>query len=287
MIIAFAAETILWKRNKLKPLDAVLANAFWRFVAIITVFLVLLIFSDDLFVDLTWEAVGWAFAIQLFGASAIMAWSITLKNMAVSLAQPLSLFRIIPMTLVSFLIFGGGLSFWEIGLVAAIAVFCFSLGYLQGRHETKSVKDGNYKKGLFFLLVWIFCFTSIDLIVMQATRTGVNPITFSAIRSVAFLMASTIIFFSFRKQRAEGLRILFKDRNMIFIGIAFAVSSLLFITILTQMDNVGILSAFVVASVPLVVLYGAIFLRDKIKWYNYVFITLIIGCVVALTIITT
>ena len=299
MIIAFAAETILWKRNKLSTLDALFANAFWRFVFVVLAFFLLwpIMGTDEMFYRVGWETVGWAFAIQIFGAGAIIAWAQTMKNMAVSLAQPLSLFRTIPITLASFLIFRGELSIWQILLVIAISVFCFSLGYFQGRQEIKSTKDGNYKKGVLFLLLWIFCFSSIDIMVQAAARTGANPITFSAIRVFAFFLTSALIYIILRRRHLrEGFSNVFKkDRNMKYIGIMFAVSSLLFIVLLAgmpainlpRMENAGVLSALVVASVPLVVLYGVIFNKDRIKWYSFVLMALVIFSVIALTMFTT
>ena len=287
MILAFAAETILWKRNKLKALDSLFANALWRMIFVVAAFLIVWIFTDNIFEGMTWGSVGLAFLIQIFGSTAIIAWSQTMKNMAVSLAQPLSLFRIIPLTLVSLLLFPGETSLWEILLVTGIAIFCFSLGFFQGRLEVKSTKDGNYKKGILYLLLWIVCFVSIDLIVMWATRTEVNPVAFSAVRVVAFFMVATAIFLILKKGgRREAIIAGFKNRNMMFIGVCFAVSSLLFIVLLTGMDNVGVLSALVVASVPLVVLYGVIFNKDRIKWYSYLLIAATVASVVVLSVIS-
>ncbi|MCL2570694.1 MAG: hypothetical protein FWE16_05865 [Firmicutes bacterium] len=304
MILAFAMESLLWKRNKLKPLVSLVGNACWRFVFVTSVFLVFFaINGTSVFYGLTWRIVGFTFLLHIFGVSVVMLYVKILQNMCVSIADPLQLFRIIPLTLLSWVIFGGSLSYWEITLVVLIFIFCAGLGFFQGRHENWLRKRccapalngsapsnaGNFKHGLLFLLLWTVCVVGMDLIINYMSYTGIHPITFSALRAVTFLGVAFAVFMIFKRgERVKSIWIALKNKKMMAIGAIFAVHSILFITMLLHIDNVGILTSIaVVGAVPIVVLCGTLIMKEKIKWYSYVFITLIVACVVALTLITT
>ncbi|MCL2846804.1 MAG: hypothetical protein FWE38_03880 [Firmicutes bacterium] len=286
MVLAFAVENILWKRNRLKPLTSLIGNAIWRFVFVMSVFLVFLaIMGDGVFDGLTWGVVGLTFTLHIFGVSAVMLWVKTMQNLCVSIAEPLSLFRIIPLTLLSWVIFGGRLTVWEILLVTLIFLLCGSLGFFQGRTEADK---GCFKKGVCYIALWTCCVVSMDLIINHMSYTGVHPITFSALRAITFLMVASTVFLIFKRGgRITAIKTVLRNKIMIAIGAIFAVHSILFITLLLHIDNVGILTAIGVASVPLVVLWGVVFMRDRLRWYSFVFIAMIVACVAALTIIST
>ena len=294
MILAFAIESLLWKKNKLKPLASLIGNAFWRFVFVVGVFLIFFAVTGvSVFDNLTWRIVGFIFLLHVFGVSAVMLMVKIMQNMCVSIADPLTLFRIVPLTILSWLIFGGGLTYQEIILVVLIVAFCSALGFFQGRHEAKLKKQcctpqGDFKKGVLYLLLWSVCVVIMDLIINYMSYTGLHPITFSALRAVTFLMAASAVFLIFKRgNRVRTILTAIKNRTMIIIGAIFAIHSILFITLLSYIENVGILIAIGVASVPIVVLCGTLFMREKLKWYSFAFIGLIIACVVLLTIITT
>ena len=301
MILALAVESLLWKRNKLKAFTSLLGNAIWRFVFVVLVFLVFLaIYGATAFYGLTWEVVGFTFLLHVFGVSAVVLWVKTMQNMCVSIADPLSLFRIIPLTILSWAIFGGSLSFIDILLVTLIFISCASLGFFQGRHEhilqkeccrpgsTTPKPEGNFKKGLLYVALWCACFVCMDLILNHMSNTGVHPITFSFLRVVTFLLVVVVLFLIFKKGgRKPALITALKDKNMMLIGLMFAIHSIIFITLLLNMDNVGILSAISVAAIPLVVLCGVFLMKEKIKWYSYIFIAAIVTCVVLLSVLST
>ena len=303
MIIGFASESLLWKRNKLKPLVSLIGNATWRFVFVFSVFMVFFaINGTEVLENLTWEVLGFTLLLHVFGVSAVMLMVKIMQNMCVSIVEPLSLFRIIPLTILSWLIFGGNLSPWEFILVALIFIFCASLGFFQRRHESNlkkaccmpalegSVENleapvGDFNKGLIYMALWTICAVTMDLIINHMSHTGVHPITFSALRAITFLGVAFLVFMIFKRgDRKASLVKAVKNKIMIAIGAIFALHSILFITLLLNVDNVGILAAIGVTSVPLVVLCGTLLMKEKIKWYSYIFIGLIVLCVIILTI---
>jgi len=296
MIIAFALENLIWKRNKLKPLVSLVGSAIWRFVFVMSACLVVFaIIGLDIFDGINPTVVGMTFLLHVFGVSAVLLWVKTMQNMCISVADPLSLFRIIPLTIASWLIFGGTLTYVQVALVVGIFVFCASLGFAQGYHENKQKKiccdiqkhTGDFKKGTLFLLMWCVCVVAMSLIINYMTYMKVNPFGFSALRAVTFLISAFVVFMIFKRgEKLSSVKSAFLDKNMMMIGAAFAVGSLLFIVLLGYFDNVGILEAIGVASVTIVVLCGTLFMKEKLKWYSFILIGLILACVAVLSIIT-
>ncbi|MCL2177490.1 MAG: hypothetical protein FWB72_06095 [Firmicutes bacterium] len=285
MILALAAENLLWKRNKLKPLDALVANSVWRFVFIVGAFLVVFAFTGvEIFDNFTPSVLLLSLSINAIGAVAVLAWVKTMQFMCVSISEPLSLFRIIPLALLSWLIFGGALSTTEILLIIAMFILCASLGFFQGRFETKCKISPHFARGVLFLLLWVACFVAMDLIVQYATRLELNAFKFSALRATTFvLFCFALVLIVRRGKNLKPIVEALKNTNMILIGLAFAVSSLIFMILLADIGNAGILAALSVASIPLVVLAGVFLMKDRVRWYSYILIAGIVTCVVLLS----
>ena len=305
MVVAATAEALCWKKNQRGPLDTLIGSALWGAIIATPVLLITLLTADDVFQHVTLAVIGHTLLVNLFTMICIMAWVMVLKNMPISIAKPISLVRLVFLTFFSWLIFGGELGAWQIIMVGLIFVFCSSLGYLQGKDagtsNTMSCTSGplgqcgpscvitckanpDFKKGLLYMGIWVTSLIALEMFAKTVMETGIRSTTYVFVRFwLLFIVVIPLLFIyknGFKKTKAACL-----DKYVIAIGILWATVSTFFNTLLGQGMNVGIVSAINTASVPLVIIGGVLIFREKVKWYSYIFIALILACAVVLSLL--
>jgi len=304
MVIAGSIEALLWKKNKHGPLDTMVVSAFWGFVLAAVVLPFTVIWNDNVFADITGMTILYTVMVNVFTMICVASWVMVLRNMPISIANPISLVRIVFLLFFSWLIFGGSISIWEIVLVAAIFILCSSLGYLQGR---KSSPDSivtaccgplgqcgpsctvpqectqNFTKGIAYMILWVASLVALEMFATAAIHGGIFPPTYVFIRFGLFFVMSVPLVFIFRSEVSKNPRVMF-NRWLVGIGVLWAIASTFFNTLIRTL-NVGIVSAMNTATVPIVVLGGVFIFREKIRWYSYIIIFMILACVVLLSLV--
>ncbi|MCL2846553.1 MAG: hypothetical protein FWE38_02570 [Firmicutes bacterium] len=285
LILAMAVEAVLWKKNSKGPFVSLLGTSFWALVVTVAIWGISFAWMDDQFANVTWGFVGWVSVLALFNIAALAFWVLLMRNLRLSLSQPLSLIKIVAATALSWAIFGDDLGVWEIVLVGTIFGFCVALAYFQGRHEQRERRE-DYTRGLAFLLCWGIFSVGANLMVRHISGFGVNAITFTGIRYIIVLLMVFMIIGCLYKRRTMATFVsVLRDRIHISIGALIALMSTLWVTLTVGM-NVGVLMAIVYAYMPIVIIYSAIVMRERLRWYSYVLIVGLLAATVTLTLLS-
>ena len=306
MVLASAIEALLWKKNQHGPLETMVGSALWGSVIASPILIGTIFFYDNIFVGWAWDLIGYTVLVNVFTMICVAAWVMVLRNMPISIANPISLVRLVFLMFFSWLIFGGGLSIWEILLVGGIFFFCAMLGYFQMRggknQSTLSCSCGplgqcgpsctpterqvhNYKMGLLYMGVWLVSLVALEMFAKTVMSRDVIATTYVFIRFWLFFVACIPLIFILRRGRLKQTARAVASPYIIGIGILWAVASALFNTLLGMGMNVGIVSAINTAAVPLVILGGVLIFKERIRWYSYIFIILILASTVTLSLI--
>ena len=281
LVLIAAIEGICWKANRQSPLDTIFG------ISVIGVFFALAIFGlsfsweDAPFANLTWTTVGWTALINVLVIIRVMAWVKILKYVFLSVADPLSLLWLVFLTFFSWLIFGGSLGGWEIGAVALILVSGMALGF--GQRSERGHR--NYKLGLAFLVLWLVAAVTNELLAKQITIEGLAPATYSALRFLIIVPMCLVLYLVLRRNPIKTLKSVCRDKIIIAISFLFAVGTVVYMTLLVGM-NVGVLHSILTAATPLVVLMSIFIFKERLRWYNYIFIALILVGAVGLALLS-
>jgi len=304
MVLASSIESLLWKKNKYGPFDTMIVSGLWGFLLGALVLPFAIIWNDNIFANITGMTILYTIMVNIFTIICVAAWVMVIRNMPVSIADPLSLVRLVFLLFFSMLIFGGVISIWEIILVGAIFILCSALGFIQGRKTgansimacscgplgqcgpacvTPAECTQNFTKGIAYMILWVASLVALEMFATAAIRGGIFPPTYIFIRFGLFFVMSLPIVLVFKSEVVKNPRILF-DRWLAGIGALWALASIFFNTLMRTL-NVGVVSALSTATVPIVVIGGVFIFKEKVKWHSYIIIFMILACVVTLSLV--
>jgi drug/metabolite transporter (DMT)-like permease len=290
MILFFTLESPLWKKNRQSLHVTLLGTTFWSLIAVIIAFAISFALPHNGFTNYSWLAFGLVSAQAVLVVFNILLWVAIMRCMPLSIAEPVALFRVILLTVLAFLIFGGALSVTKILLVVAIFLAVVGISLLQTIGKKRQI-DKNYLKGFLLLFIWVLTSVGINLInqyVVGPVRfgnLGVPPITHATIQTI-LVFAVALIYFLIKRPREikPAFGIILKNKIHMGIGASGVFGRVCFTIVLAFTGmNVGVLTAIQMATVALVVIYSVIFLKERPKLLSYFLIAVTIGCAVALS----
>ena len=288
MITFFTLESLLWKRNRKSPLETLFGTTTWSLIVVTVAFLVTLTFVSNVFQAISWEIIGFTALQVVLVIVNIILWVNIMKSMPLSIAEPLALFRIVVMTVAAWLIFGGAITTLQIIFGSVIVAACCILAFLRGRKREKNnsticrggnLPPVNYARGIICLVFWIATSVGLGLIIQHIMRQGVRPITHAWIQTgMIFVAVLTFYIITRAKQLPTVFKSTFRDINHAGIGLGGVGGRVMFSFALSIFAmNVGVLNAINVATVALVVLLSALFYKERVPWYSYALIAIIVG----------
>lgn len=286
MVLCFTVEGLLWKHNKRDKYVSMFGISVWSGIAGVVFGGIWTIFQPDIWQDITRQQVLWVFVISIAMAVRIFAWLGVLKRMHISIADPLCLMTIVALIPLAWFFFGGAIIWIEIVLLVVILIFGSSLGYFQGKYEISNCECGKFKKGLGFLLLWeVFAIPS-DLLIQYVSESGLNPAVYQLLRKAMVAIIVVIVLLIICRKKFKGaIMPALKCPNFIIIGIASTAGGAAYFA-LAGMINVGILNAINVATSVLIVLGGTFLFKERIKWYSYIFIAVVLASIIGLSILS-
>lgn len=292
MVLFFAVESLMWKKNRKSPLQTLYGTTFWSLISIAIVFVTTLLYEDAPFRNVDWAVMGFICLQVGFVVSNILLWVGVMKCLPLSIAEPIALSRVILLTILSVAIFGGVLSTAQIVCVGVIFASCIGIGFFQGKYKKREM-DVNYLKGLLLVFLWVLCSVSINLITPHLVKPvvagglGVLPITQAAIQVFLIFVVATVIFLVKKpKELWPTIKDSFNNKVHMVIGASGVFGRVCFSVILSVFAiNVGILTAIQMAVVALVVCYSIIFLKERPHLASYFFIAVTIAGAVVLSLI--
>jgi|GEM_PF-3817290 len=285
MVLAFTAEGLLWKSNKRDKYTSMLGISVWSSIAGIVFGAIWTAIDPSIWHDVTWRQVGLTFVISIFMSVRLFSWLGVLKRMHISIAEPLSLLPIVVIVPLSWWLFGGTLIWIEITLLVVILLFGSKFGYFQTKHEISNCECGKFKKGLLFLVLWASAAIPSDLLIQYVSESGLSPGAYQLMRRSMITAIVGVALFAFnRKKFKPALLTGLKCPNFALIAVTSVIGGATYFALAGTM-NVGVLNAINVATTVLIVLGGALFFRERLRWYNYIFVSIILGSIVALSIV--
>ncbi|MCL2846227.1 MAG: EamA family transporter [Firmicutes bacterium] len=144
------------------------------------------------------------------------------------------------------------------------------------------VDETSFRRGLTFMAIWIVSLIGLEMCATAVIRSDVLPTTYVMLRFGIFFLMALFLLLLFKRRETVDILL---DKYLIGIGILWATASTFF-NILLQTMNAGIVSAINTASVPLVILGGVIFFREKIRNLSYIFIFLILALTIGLSLLS-
>ena len=241
----------------------------------------MLIFTDGMFDNISWAYIGLTTIQAGLIITNIFLWVHIMRTTPLSVAEPLSLLRVIVLTVLAFLIFQNGvITVTEIVFGSILVAACMLLGYFQGKSKSHLAKDKNYQRGMFLLLAWVACSVTLNLInqhILQNIR--VHSVTHATMQN-AFMFVTIVAFLLVFKTKEfmPTFKSAIKDKNYIGIGLGGVGGRICFFFALSMFGiNVGILAALQVASVALVVALSAWLYKERVRWFSYILIAIIIA----------
>ena len=258
VVLSNAGETICYKNSKVQKHDEVLFGVtFWSFLLSLLAFIIFLFTGGDFFISLDYVTILYIFLMSILNVFCIISWSITSKNLPMSVAEGVSEIYIAILTFLSWLCFGGEIDIWDISLVLVLVLSCILLAFVQKREKIK----GNYKIGLIFLTIWV----------VFAVFKGLLPgfIAGSEMFSYIFLLNLFIflevnLYFLIRRKKFNNFLPAIRDPYLFGVGLSRVVSQIVVI-ILALTVNLGIIDAVGVLGLVLIMLYERFIMKNKIS----------------------
>jgi hypothetical protein len=187
---------------------------------------------------------------------------------------------------VSWALFGDKVGYVSIILIVGVFIACVIIGFIQYKTEKQHANAKNYVRGLIWLLAWVGLSVANLTVLKQAVISQVDIVTFVTIEQATYTMLAFIILLVWCYRTKTSVKRSVKEvlRYPIHTGIGSTyLADLMYIPLLLVF-NMGVLDAIMVTTI-VVVIASVIFLKEKIRWYVYPFIGIIIGCSVALSLL--
>ena len=288
MILFFTLESLLWKRNRKSLTVSLVGVAMWSFIFVGTTFLIFLTFTDGMLENIGWVYMGLTTIQVGLIIGTILLWVQIMRTTPLSVAEPISLLRVIILTVLAFLIFQNAtISTTDIIFGSILLVACMLLGHFQGRDKSHIARDKNFSRGMLYMLGWIACSVTLNLINQEIMMNHrVHPITHATMQNAIMVVGVFAFVLAFKtKQFGTIFKSAIRDKNYIGIGLGGVAGRVCFFFALANFGmNVGVLTALQVASVALVVALSAWLYRERVRWFSYVLIAVIIASAVVMSI---
>jgi len=88
-----------------------------------------------------------------------------------------------------------------------------------------------------------------------------------------------------RQNPLRTIRNVWKDKILFAASITDNFWMIMYVPLALSM-NIGLLDSILVASTVLTILCGRILLKEKVPWYGYIFMAIILGCVITISVMT-
>ena len=209
------------------------------------------------------------------------------RHLPVSIMSPLGMVVIVPLLILSWLIFGDSLGIVPIILVVAMLVFCVILVLMEGKNSNKQKDDKKkFWLGMLFFTLAMSCFMTTQILTRILGEAGLHILTITFFNSVVVFIVVLTAFIIFRKNPFRTFLNNIKSPLQIGIGITDTIWLYLYVPLVLAM-NLGVLNAVSRISVALTVLAGILIFKEKItkKAYPVIVIIMIIGIVLSLLVI--
>ena len=113
---------------------------------------------------------------------------------------------------------------------------------------------------------------------------GVNVFTFMIVFTMLCLFFEGLVLIGTKQNLIRVIKENWKDK--IFIGASVGAIWMLFFIPLSLVMNIGLIDAIMVSATALTILASRIFLKEKMRWFSYVLIAIILGCAVVIGILS-
>jgi drug/metabolite transporter (DMT)-like permease len=286
MVLLFSIENVLWKYNRKSSfLTSLQGVTFWSLICVIIAFGLSFIWQGDagVFLNYSWLAFGMAAVQASFIVCNILLWVAVMRCMPLSIAEPFSMFRVILLLLMQFVIFGVTVGTAQVVLIIVIFAACAGISLLQTIGKKRKI-DRNYLKGFLLLLAWVVTSVGINLVNQYVVGPkflgflAVPPITHAAIQTGLVCLISTAIFLiKSPKTYLSSFKTILTNKIHIGIGATGVFGRVCFTVILwSGATTVAVLTAIEMALIAPVVIYGVIFLKERPRIWSYILIGVII-----------
>jgi len=244
-------------------------------------------FFADLFVSVTFPLAIVSALRGLLIVTGLFFIAKAFRHLPVSIMSPLGMVVIVPLLILSWLIFGDSLSVAPIILVVAMLVFCVILVLMEGKKPNK--QKGDKKKfwlGMLFFTLAMSCFMTTQILIRILGEAGLHILTISFFNSVAIFVVVITAYIILRKNPVKTFSKNIKRPIQFGIGITDTIWLYLYVPLVLAM-NLGVLNAVSRISVALTVLAGILIFKEKIskKAYPVIIIIIIIGIILGLLVI--
>jgi len=284
-IVTSVVGSLVYKKNDKPSYMALFSNIVWGVIIGAVSFGLGFILFDDVFANITWATMGMIIFQSVIGSLCVLTWAKGVKDVPCSIADPFSQMRMFFMLGISWLIFNDTATSIDIILVCVIFLACMTMGIWQYKSEQHKGSK-KYFWGLLWLCVWVLLSTANLGSMRMIADNGVHITTFVFFSGFITALICLPVFFFTKKINKETLQCSFKDKWLAGIGITDNIWILFYIP-LAMVLNLGVLDAIMVVAPALVVVFGLFLFREKIKWYIYPLIVIILGCAIALSLLST
>jgi drug/metabolite transporter (DMT)-like permease len=274
--------SICYKRTNRSAAVTLFSDAVWGVIIFIFAFCISFAFYENVFVGVNTKIV---FLICLHALSmvfCVLTWALSVKHVHMSIAEVISMSRMLFLLVLSWLIFNDTVRVVGICLVVLIFVSCAVLGLLQFNTENKQNLGKRYIFGVSFLGAWVLFATISGLLMKEINISPILPTTYCLIVGLAFFAISLPVLLLSRQKFRQSIRACFCDKAQIGIGITDNIWMFFYIPLAIFM-NLGVLEAMLQISTVLVVLWGVIIMREKISLWAYPLIIIVIVASVILS----
>lgn len=270
VVLSNAGETICYKNSKVQNHTEVLFGVtFWSFLLSLIAFIIFLFAGGDFFSGLDWVTILYIFLMSILNIFCILTWSITSKNLPMSVAEGVSEIYIAILTFLSWLCFGGNIDVWDISLVLVLVVSCILLAFVQKREKVK----GNYKIGLIFLTIWVVFAVGKGLLPGIIAGSEVENFSYIFLLNL-FIFLEVNLFFLIRRKKYNNFIYTIRDPYLFGVGLSRVVSQIVVI-ILALTVNLGIIDAVGVLGLVLIMLYERFIMKNKISLKTIILLIII------------
>jgi len=273
--------SVLYKINK-KPVTVTMFMVdLWGLVLITVIFALSFIFYDDHFANFTWEAFGLLTARAVIGVISFIFYLQAIKHLPLAVIKPVQMLRMFPLIFLGEIIWGDVVTLTVLLLAIVVFVSGCLLAIIKG--EKKQTTSKQYFIGLAWLLLFVVINIGASLLTRHIGGMGVNVFTFAVAFTLIGLVFEGLILIGTKQNPLRVIKENWNDK--IFIGASVDSIWLLFFVPLSLVMNIGLIDAIMVSATALTILASRIFLKEKMRWYSYVLIAIILGCAVTIGIL--
>jgi len=284
-ILLIVLGNLLLRKNKQPVLKSLFIMSFWGLLFAIVIFGINFLIVNDTFANVTFGVICLMGLRSLCGAACAFCWLKTLKNIPVSIADPLFNARMFPLLFIGWLVFTDPVTTVALVLTVVVFVSCFALAVFSKQNDETN-KSANYFRGILWLALCLCLSLPIVMVARHMGDLGVDTILFTVISIFFMFVLITIAVFAAKLNPFKILKELWNDKLLIVASIPDNFWVLFYIPLALSM-NMGLLDAILLSASALTVLAGVVILKEKVRLFSYLLIAVILGCAVAISLVAT